>query len=525
MRKYIDKALLFSGAIPLTTYNAQAGMQETSRPNILIVVADDMSFPHAGAYGCSWIKTPAFDRVAKEGILFNNAYTTNAKSAPSRACLLTGRYSWQLEEAANHIGIWPENKFPTIFETLSANGYIAAYTGKGWEPGDPGMKDGKNRQLTGLPYQKKHLKPPTKGIASIDYAANLADFLNEMPGNDSPWIFWYGAREPHRPFEYGTGKSLGGKSTEEIERLPAFFPDNVVVRNDLLDYALEIEHFDMHLEHMLSLLEKKGQLSNTIVIVTSDNGMAFPRCKGLQYEYSNHVPLAIMWQQGIVNPGRNEDAYISFVDIVPTLLQIAKVDQCEMNPSGKSMTDIFNNKSKEDRSYILLGQERHDYGRPMNQGYPIRSIVMDGFIYIHNFKPDLWPAGNPETGYLNTDGSPTKTEILNLRRDGRDTYFWNLSFGKHSREELYHIETDPDCLINLAASPLYFERKKRMKSILFSELIKQKDPRILNNGDIFDKYPFMDQSSYYFYERYMNGEVDEYQTDWVNPSDYEKDFH
>ena len=131
MRDYFNKIVVFSGVASLAACNTLSDVEKESKPNILIVIADDMSFPHAGAYGCSWIKTPAFDRVAEEGILFNNAYTTNAKSSPSRACLLTGQYSWQLEEAANHIGIWPENKFPTIFETLSANGYTAAYTGKG----------------------------------------------------------------------------------------------------------------------------------------------------------------------------------------------------------------------------------------------------------------------------------------------------------------------------------------------------------------------------------------------------------
>ena len=93
-----------------------------SRPNILIAIADDQSFPFAGAYGCDWVHTPAFDRVASEGILFTNCYTPNAKSAPSRACLLTGRYSWQLEEAGNHIGYWPETKYPTFCEVLSRNG-------------------------------------------------------------------------------------------------------------------------------------------------------------------------------------------------------------------------------------------------------------------------------------------------------------------------------------------------------------------------------------------------------------------
>lgn len=104
------------------------------KPNILIAIADDVSFPHMGAYGCKWVSTPAFDRVAREGIRFDNFYTPNAKCAPSRAALLTGRNSWQLEEAANHIGFWPENKYATFFEVMAENGYVAGFTGKGSLP-------------------------------------------------------------------------------------------------------------------------------------------------------------------------------------------------------------------------------------------------------------------------------------------------------------------------------------------------------------------------------------------------------
>lgn len=103
---------------------------------------------------------------------------------------------------------------------------------------------------------------------------------------------------------------------------------------------------------------------------------------------------------------------------------------------GKSLSDIFKNKTIKNRSVILLGQERHDYGRPKNQGYPIRSIIQNGFLYMYNFKPELWPAGNPQTGYLNTDGSPSKTNILNMRRSGIDWSFWELCFGKHPQEEM-----------------------------------------------------------------------------------------
>ena len=135
--------------------------------------------------------------------------------------------------------------------------------------------------------------------------------------NSTPWCFWYGSTEPHRRYEYGTGVSVGGKSLDDIDQVPPFWPDNDTIRNDMLDYALEIEHFDNHLERMLTALEERGQLQNTLVIVTADNGMPFPRVKGQEYEMSNHLPLAIMWPKQIAEPGRTINEFVSFIDYAP----------------------------------------------------------------------------------------------------------------------------------------------------------------------------------------------------------------
>lgn len=507
------------GAVPSNSHSG-----EVSRPNILFCIADDASYPHFSAYGCDWVKTPGFDRVAKEGILFTNAYTPNAKCAPSRASLLTGRNSWQLEEAGNHIAFWPVNKYQTYCETLSQNDYFVGFTGKPWAPGDMGKIDGKNRELNGKAFQTRQTNPPTTGISKDDYAANFEDFINEKP-KDKPWCFWYGGYEPHRGYQYGSGRNLGGKSTNQITKVPQFWPDNDTVRNDMLDYAYEIEYFDSHLEKMLKILDARGELKNTIVVVTADNGMPFPRSKGLEYEYSNHMPLAIMWPEGIKKPGRTESSYVSFIDIAPTFLEMAGVKwqtSCMAESPGRSLKDIFDVVPKKDRSYILLGQERHDYGRPKNQGYPIRSIIQDGFLYIYNFKPELWPAGNPETGYLNTDGSPTKTNILNMRRSGIDWSFWLLCFAPHTQEELFQISVDRDCMVNLANAEPYRDVKEKLKNKLFDNLKNQQDPRILGNGYVFDHYRFNEEIDENFYERYMNGEIKKYQTGWVNRGDYEK---
>jgi N-sulfoglucosamine sulfohydrolase len=293
----------------------------------------------------------------------------------------------------------------------------------------------------------------------------------------------------------------------------------------MLDYALEIEYFDSHLVRILQILEENGESDNTIVVVTADNGMPFPRRKGLEYEYSNHLPLAIMWSKGIKNPGREEKSYINFIDLAPIFLEVAgiKWETSGMVESpGKSLTDIFYNKPKRDRSSIMLGQERHDYGRPKNQGYPIRSIIQEGFLYLYDFKLEILPLENPEPGYLNADGGPTKTNILNMWRSNTDRSFWSICFGKHPQEEMYQINVDRKCLVNLAKTVVYNEIKLKLKKKLFDTLMEQQDPRVLGNGDIFDKYPFNMESSTNIYERYMNVEIKKYQTDWVNSGDYEK---
>jgi N-sulfoglucosamine sulfohydrolase len=499
---------------------------EPSRPNILFVIADDATWASFGAYGCEWISTPAFNRVAKEGILFSNAYTPNAKCAPSRACILTGRNSWQLEEAANHSAYFPA-KFKTYAEALDENGYFVGSVAKGWLPGNAGKIDGKPRELAGKKYNAIRTPPPTTGISDVDYAANFEVFLKDKPKN-KPFCFWFGSHEPHRSYEYGSGIKKGGMNPGNIREVPAFWPDVDTVRTDMLDYAYELEYFDSHLQKMLRILEDKGELNNTIVVVTADNGMPFPRVKGHEYEYSNHMPLAIMWPKGIKNPGRVVNDYVNFIDFAPTFLELAGLtaDKAGMQPvTGKSLTDIFYSTKSGTvnpvRNYILIGQERHDVGRPSDEGYPIRGIVKDGYLYLWNFKIDRWPAGNPETGYLNTDGSPTKTYVLDTRRIKGEWYYWNLNFGKRHAEELYDIQKDPFCMNNLAMDKTLAGIKQKLNTFLVQKLQEQKDPRIMGNGDIFEAYEYAGDAKN-FYDRFLKGEKPV--AGWVNKTDADLDL-
>lgn len=504
---------------------AQQGEKPLQRPNILFAIADDWSYGHATAYGCEWVETPNFDRLAKEGILFTNAYTPNAKCAPSRATILTGRYSWQLQQAGNHMTFFPA-KFGGFMERLTADGYFAGSTGKGWGPGFANDAKGNPRAITGKKYGTHRAKPPTKAISNLDYAKNFGQFLSEVPA-EKPWVFWFGTTEPHRGYEFKSGVRLG-KKLSDIDRVPSYWPDNETVRHDMLDYAIEVEHFDDHLGRILKQLEECGQLDNTLIVATSDHGMPFPRVKGQAYWHSNHIPLAIRWAEGIQGQGRVVDDFVNFTDLAPTFLEAANITEPGpiMQPtSGQSLFDIFGVDSSgqvnPDRDHVLVGKERHDIGRPENNGYPIRGIIKDDFLFLKNFATERWPAGHPLTGYLNCDGGPTKTNVLELNRSGEATNWWQFCFGRRDELELFQLATDPDCVSNVADAPRYADRLASLRKQMEQELADQGDPRMRGEGDVFDNYPYSGPQTDNFYERYVAGE-EGLRAGWVGKGDFEK---
>ncbi|MCA1809924.1 MAG: sulfatase-like hydrolase/transferase [Lentisphaerae bacterium] len=199
----------------------------TDQPNILLAIADDQSWRHAGAYGCRFVHTPGFDRIAASGVLFNHAYCPAPQCAPSRASLLTGRNIWQNQEAGTHGSLFPAHLqvYPDLLESA---GYQVGYTGKAWSPGN--WKDcGWKRNPAGNEFNRHVLIPPTTGISNKDYARNFEDFMRELPA-DAPFCFWYGGHEPHRPYEEGSGQRAG-KRLEDVD-VPPFWPDDPAVRGD-----------------------------------------------------------------------------------------------------------------------------------------------------------------------------------------------------------------------------------------------------------------------------------------------------
>ena len=387
----------------------------SNRPNILLAVADDAS--HFSAYGHSFVTTPHFDRVCSDGVRFTAAFTTNSKCAPSRASILTGRHTWQNRESCLHWNYWPVD-LPVYPDMLEEAGYHVGFTGKPWAPGD-WQRCGRNRNPAGAEFNEVAVEPPVGTMISTrDYAANFAKFLCARP-EGAPFCFWYGGHEPHRPYIYGEGAAHGNRA-EHIEAVPPYWPNEEPVRSDVLDYAYETEWFDLHLGRMLEQLETTGEIDNTLVIVTSDNGAPFPRVKGQMYEDGFRMPFAAMWPDR-VPAGRVVDDLVSFIDLAPTFLEVAGLP-IPNYMAGRTLTDVLCTERwgviTDYRTRAYMGRERHDLGREGDLGYPARCIRTPQHLFVRNFEPDRWPAGNPETGYTNCDSSPTKSRILELYEIG-----------------------------------------------------------------------------------------------------------
>lgn len=463
---------------------SEAGGKET-RPNILFAIADDWGWPHAGPYGDPVVKTPAFDRIAKEGILFNNAYVASPSCTPSRSAILTGQWHWRLDAGANLHCIFPD-KFATYPEILKKQGYFTGYTSKAW---GPGRTETKGRKLVGNRYNnfREFLKQKQKA---------------ENEDASTPFCFWLGSIDPHRPYEAGTG-AQSGMDIKKI-KVPGCFPDTELVRNDIADYYFEVERFDSVVGDAIAALEEIGELENTIILMTGDHGMPFPRGKCNLYDTGVHVPLAVCWPAKI-KANRVVDDFVSTTDLAPTFLEIAGIPVKE-EMTGNSLTNVlFSKKSGQvdpERDFVLTGRERHCVvqEKPDTGGYPSRSYRTKDFLYIKNFTPDRWPSGTPDyknaqtpgAWYGDCDNGPTKIFIIeNKDKNPEFKNFYEICFAKRPAEELYDLKTDPEQLKNVALDPKYAHVKTELASKLTNELEKTEDPRVIGGGEKFDKYPYL----------------------------------
>lgn len=450
------------GVANVESQRLQRSQQKT---NVVVIMGDDWSWPHASILGNSVVKTPVFDRIAREGVLFENAFSNAPSCTPARFAFLTGQYHWRLQ-GADRLGGSLQADVPVYPDLLAQAGYLVGFSRKGAEPS-------KHLFRGNDPFGKRY--------------RNFDQFLAARKSNQ-PFCYWYGAGEPHRPYPWRSSELNGMKIAKED--VPAWLPDSPDVRTDVGDYFLRIQKLDQFAGEIVDRLTEIGELENTLLIMTGDNGMPFPRAKATLYDAGTRVPMAIRWG-GNLSPNRRVSDFVSFVDMAPTIL-----DACGINiPSVVSGSSLRRQLESDQvgwidgkRDSVLTGREKHVYY------LPARSLRDAEYLYIRNFSPASWNQGEqagkqPHYDFLKTpwpieppafsfdvDPSPTKQWMLENEQEPGVKKLNLLAFGERDDEELYELSSDPNQLVNLANSPMYREVRDRMSAQLTEQLRGTHDP-------------------------------------------------
>jgi uncharacterized sulfatase len=433
-------------------------------PNILFVITDDESAAERSAYGRSRLPSPAFDRVARDGVLFANGFATAPSCAPARASVLTGRQFWELEQGA-FIQAFIPRQYPTVSQILADHGYEVAHTGKGWGPGSHptlGIAGGSlGRRIEGARFAD-----PPPGVTAGDYAGNFAQFLQTRAAG-KPFFFWAGVNEPHDPWGPDNHLRLErefGVTLAEVS-LPPFVADTPDNRRARANFLYEICLADRQLARMLASLEEHGLAENTLVVVTADNGTYTVdgdgelRGKASPYDLGCHVPLAMRWPAR-VPAGRTVTDFVSFADFAPTFLAAAGIDP-PAGMTGRSLLSILTSEKsgrvEPDRDCIATGLEWHGELDPASRS--CRSIRDDRYSYL--------------VRYANVDGQGRPLDTAALVRP--------------VREEFHDLERDPWQLHDLAGDPAVAAEQTRLANRLREEGNRRGDPRFTGEMALFVK--------------------------------------
>lgn len=518
--------VLILAALPATAF------AKDPRPNILFFFVDDMG-KYASLYADpeqpsfnDVIKTPTFDRIGREGLIFNNAFVPVASCGPCRASLATARHFWncgsnaflntKASDWSNHTD--PYRRLPRFGDRLRESGYFVHRILKTF--------DFKNSRLTKAMREVQVPKYQRYGLyvgtAQNDkqrqqrHEETLAHprmaMRRVLADTDArPFFMVYGTINVHRPYVPGSGEKLWGIDPDKLKGLiPPYLPDVEDIRRDFADYLGEVMAADAMLAVMVDELEQAGQLDNTIIIVSGDHGIpGVPRGKTNCYDLATRVSMMVRWP-GTIKPGRVVEDYISVMDVGPTLLEIAGAKPIEQADGRSFLKQINSEKSgwiDPERNRVVIGRERHGHlARNGQLPYPMRAIRTPEYLYIKNFKPDRWPMGAPYNidvpadntldshlyhgPFRDIDVSLTKVWLMNNRTDPRAKASIELTLDKRPGEELYDLSDDPEQMHNVAADPDYATVRQRFEAQLMAILKESNDPRLT---DAFDELPYVSE--------------------------------
>jgi arylsulfatase A-like enzyme len=388
------------------------------KPNIIYIIADDVGWNDLGCYGSKVAHTPNIDRIAKEGIMFGNAFLTASSCSPSRCSIITGRYPHNTGAAELHTPLpMDQIPFPLL---LQEAGYYTVQSGKS-HFGQAALR------CFDQAYEMAE--------AGVGGEERWVKCLQERP-RDRPFFAWFAAIDAHRDWQFN---DRGITPSPDQIIVPPYLVDCTATRQDLSSYHHEISRWDYYVGQVLREVEDQGISDNTVVIIMSDNGMPFPRAKTRVYDSGMKTPLIIKWP-GIITQGIESKRLVSAVDLAPTIIDIAGISM----PSyfqGKSFKSLLKDPDLPFRKFVYSEHNWHDYEAHE------RMIRSDNFLYVKNNRPNLSNGGPADS-----KRSLSQAALDSVRELGQLTAAQIDNFmTPRAAEELFDLNSDPDQLWNLAS--------------------------------------------------------------------------
>ncbi len=450
------------------------------KPNVLFLLSDDHCYPFLGCYGDANVTTPTLDRLAADGMKFHRFFTTCPQCVPSRASLMTGRspVAARITRFSSPLAR-DEVTLPEILR--EQGGYFTGICGRQYhlDGSSPRGGDGAVAEL----LAKHGLKTFSSRVDYLEASRGegverkVTEFLDKKPA-DKPFFLWVNYNNPHHPWN-----EMTARPAPESLKLPPHWPDLPGVREQLADYCGEVNRLDLQVKAVLDVLEKRGALSNTLIVFVGDNGAALPHGKGSLYDPGSNVPFLIRWP-GVVKPGGESRALLSGEDFAPTLLEVAGLKP-HPRMSGVSFLALLKGQPHTPRRHVFI--ERGPHGSaPVTvnmsaNGYDLgRAVRSDRYKLIYNCTPWLPYAPVDSAGGAAWTQMKTANGEEKLSPPLVATYFTT----PRPVYELYDLETDPSELSNISGKPELASVERELRVALAEKMILDFDYLPLPNLNV-----------------------------------------
>ncbi|MGO1058499.1 sulfatase family protein [Planococcus sp. FY231025] len=408
------------------------------KPNIIMVISHDTG-RHLGSYGRK-VATPELSRMAEEGIQFDNYFCTQPQCSPSRGSILTGQYGHNHGlMGLTHLGHTMKSGIRTLPSEMKRAGYSTWLFGF-FHESIAGVYEGEK-----LGYEHV-VKVP--GNAAANVTDELEKFLTGRmeAGDDAPFYASVGFEETHRPFDAFEPGPL-----EEIQ-VPPYLPDTKEVREDVARFQGSVKELDQAIGRIRMLLEDTRLDGNTLLIYTTDHGIAFPGAKGTLSDAGLETALIMKLPNGMDRKGIRQNELLCNIDLMPTLLEFAGAE-VPAGIDGKSFLPLITEESYTERTHFFCEMTWHD------RYHPMRGVRTAKFKYIRNFE----------------DG-PKVFLPFDIHESLSGQAVREAFYVPNAKEELYNLEADPLEHSNLAESSEHQHVLKRLRSEVERWMIETKDP-------------------------------------------------